>query len=186
MGKVLLITPEDLVTKTVIEGNVDEDKFMEIIAITQDFNLKPLIGEDLLKRLQDFVVTPPFVEPYLTLWETFVRDYLCQATAAEFIKLANYSVANGGVTRYEPTNGSSVGTTEIEKIVQLVDNRAQGYANLMIKHLNDNRGDFPEYTGNTVPVYFESWFIKRRHRHHGHGHHNGHGHGHGHGHNGTC
>ena len=52
MAKALLITREDIVKKTIMNGNVDTDEFIQFVEIAQDIHIQNYLGTDLLKRFK--------------------------------------------------------------------------------------------------------------------------------------
>ena len=52
MAEVLLIERADLVKFTVVDGNVDTDRFIQFIKIAQDIHIQSYLGTDLLNKLK--------------------------------------------------------------------------------------------------------------------------------------
>ena len=53
--KALLITREDIVKKTIMNGNVDTDQFIQHIEIAQDIHIQNYLGTDLLVKIQSLI-----------------------------------------------------------------------------------------------------------------------------------
>ncbi len=52
MATALLITRDDLVRYTAVNGNVDVDKFIQFIKIAQDIHIQNYLGTKLLEKIQ--------------------------------------------------------------------------------------------------------------------------------------
>ena len=52
MAEVLLITTTDIKRNSIIDGNVDVDKFIQYLKIAQDIHIQQYLGTDLLQALQ--------------------------------------------------------------------------------------------------------------------------------------
>ena len=52
MAEALLITRDDVVKFTTLNGNVDADKFIQYIKIAQDIHIQKYTGTDLLNKLK--------------------------------------------------------------------------------------------------------------------------------------
>ena len=160
MSQALLITRKDIVQFTVIGGNVDTDKFIQNIKYAQDAKLEPLIGKALLAKLEDDVITGTLAGDYLTLVNDYIKDYLTYAAASDYIKLANFSVSNGGVSSYEPDNGNSASFTAIDRLVNDTEKKADFYGQRLIQYLKDNRANFSEYEYPKTDSIFNGWQLQ--------------------------
>ena len=56
MAEALLITRNDLVRLTALNGNVDTDKFIQFIKIAQDIHIEHYLGTQLIAKLQSEVI----------------------------------------------------------------------------------------------------------------------------------
>jgi len=52
MAEALLITRDDLVRFTSVNGNVDTDKFIQYIKIAQDIHIQNYLGTELLNKIK--------------------------------------------------------------------------------------------------------------------------------------
>ena len=55
MAEALLITRNDVVKFTAMNGNVDSDNFLQYIKISQDIHIQNYLGTDLLEKLKILV-----------------------------------------------------------------------------------------------------------------------------------
>lgn len=56
MAEALLITRQDVVKFTAMNGNVDTDNFIQFVKIAQDIHIQNFLGTDLLQRLQSEII----------------------------------------------------------------------------------------------------------------------------------
>jgi hypothetical protein len=56
MAEALLITRQDVVKFTAMNGNVDTDNFIQYVKIAQDIHIQNYLGTDLLQKLQSEVI----------------------------------------------------------------------------------------------------------------------------------
>ena len=57
MATALLITRNDIVKKTALNGNVDTDLFIQFVQIAQDTHIQNYLGTDLLEKIQELITT---------------------------------------------------------------------------------------------------------------------------------
>ena len=56
MAEALLITRQDVVKFTAMNGNVDTDNFIQYVKIAQDIHIQNFLGTDLLQKLQAEII----------------------------------------------------------------------------------------------------------------------------------
>ena len=56
MAEALLITRQDVVKFTAMNGNVDTDNFIQFVKIAQDIHIQNFLGTDLLQKLQSEII----------------------------------------------------------------------------------------------------------------------------------
>jgi hypothetical protein len=157
MATALLITRQDIVEQTVLGGVVDTDKYLQNIKYAQDAKLRVIIGDDLLAKLETDVINSTLTGDYLTLVNSYIKNYLTYAAASDYILTAGINVTNGGVTSYSPDNGTQATREQINILSTNVENKAEHYGQTMIKYLDNNRSLFPEYKGSSTNSNFNGW-----------------------------
>ena len=74
MAKALFITTKDIKRYSVLSGNVDPDKFVYMIEISQDTEIQNYTGTKLMEKIQDLILNQtidlPVNAAYKTLLET--------------------------------------------------------------------------------------------------------------------
>jgi len=152
MAKALLITTTDLKKYTVLDGNLDNDKFIQFIAIAQDIHLQNYLGTDLLEKIQSLLPTDIDLEGnanYKTLLNTFIKPMLVHWAAVEYLPFAAYNIANVGVVKHQSETSVTVDKNELDSLKESQRNIAQSYTKRFIDYVCDNSSLFPEYSSNS-------------------------------------
>jgi hypothetical protein len=152
MSKALLVTTTDIKKYSILNGNVDNDKFIQYIGIAQDIHLKQYLGTDLLEKIQSLL--PDDIDLignvlYKNLLNTYVKPMLIHWALVEILPFMAYTVSNGGVFKHNAENSQSVDKNEIDFLVEKERNIADSYTNRFIDFMSYNYLDYPEYTSNT-------------------------------------
>lgn len=163
MSKTLLITDAEIKAQSILNGNIDGDKFTEAILTSQDLILSPLIGIALFEKLETLFITGNgaiTTEPYKTLFNTYVKRGLIYHAASQVVQLNAFEFANGGASKHEGQNSVTVSRLEVESLVDKLIKVGEDYNTLMIAYIKANASDFPEYAEykdwegrKTNPIY---------------------------------
>jgi hypothetical protein len=73
MAEALLITRQDVVKFTSLNGNVDTDKFIQFVKIAQDTDLQNYTGTQLLNKIKTDIINSTLAGDYLTLTTTYLK-----------------------------------------------------------------------------------------------------------------
>lgn len=149
MAQALFISRDDIIKFTVLNGNIDTDKFIQFIKIAQDIHIQNYLGTRLFNRLNDDIVNDDLTEPYTTLLTTYIKPMLIHWAMVEFLPYAAYTVANKGVFKHNSENSSNVEKNEIDFLIAKERDVAQSYTNRFIDYMCFNQVSFPEYNANS-------------------------------------
>jgi len=149
MAVALFIKDEDLKRNTILDGNVDTDKFKNYIKIAQEIHIQNYLGTDLYKRLQAGIIADDLTANEITLINDYIQDALIHYASAEYLPFAAYNVSNGGIFKNTPENSVTVDKSEVDYLVQKERDYAQYYTQRLIDHLCNNSTLFPQYSTNT-------------------------------------
>ena len=149
MAEALLITRDDIVKFTALNGNIDTDKFIQFIKIAQDTHIQNFLGTDLLERIQSDIVAGTLANPYLTLVTKYIKPMLIHWAMVEYLPFSAYTIANKGIYKHQSENSETVEKSEIDFIVEKERSIAQHYTQRFIDYICFNNTTFPEYTSNT-------------------------------------
>lgn len=170
MATALLITREDLVRSTVIDGNVDTDKFIQFVKIAQDIHIQNYLGTDLLEKIQSLITAGTLDDAgnsdYKSLLTTYVKPMLIHWALVEYLPFAAYTVANKGVYKHSSENAQNVEKNEVDFLIEKQRDLAEHYTQRFVDYICYNTATFPEYTSNTnddvypdTDVTFSGWRI---------------------------
>jgi hypothetical protein len=149
MAQALFISRDDIIKFTVLNGNIDTDKFIQFIKIAQDVHIQNYLGTRLFNRLNDDIVNDDLIEPYTTLLTTYIKPMLIHWAMVEFLPYAAYTVANKGVFKHNSENSTNVDKNEIDFLIAKERDVAQSYTNRFIDYMCFNQVSFPEYNANS-------------------------------------
>ena len=149
MATVLFITRTDLVKNSIIDGNVDTDKFIQFIKVAQEIEIQNYLGTKLYDKIANDISTSSLSGNYLTLVNDYVQPMLIWYAQAEYIPYAAYQIKNGGVFKHTSENAETVGKVEVDFLVQKARNTAEYYTQRFLDYICNNSGLFPEYNQNT-------------------------------------
>lgn len=153
MAKALLITRDDIVKKTALNGNVDTDLFIQFVNIAQDTHIQNYLGTDLLEKLQSLVsagtVDDAGNADYKTLLVDYVKPMLIHWAMVEYLPFAAYSVANKGVFKHSSENSINAEKYEIDFLVEKERSIAEHYTRRFIDFICYQTATYPEYNTNS-------------------------------------
>jgi hypothetical protein len=144
----LFISPEDLVKRTAINGNVDRDQMIQFIKIAQDINVQALLGTALYNRLKTDVLNSTLAGNYQTLLEDYVQDVLVHYSMTEILPFLAYKVSNGGVFKKQSENSEGIEKSELEYLIQRERDIAEHYGRRLVSYLT--------FYGSLTPEYYEN------------------------------
>mgnify|MGYP003134098048 CR=1 FL=1 len=149
MATVLFITRTDLVRNSIIDGNVDTDKFIQFIKVSQEIEIQNYLGTNLYDKISSDISGSGLAGNYLTLVNEYVQPMLIWYAQASYIPYAAYQIKNGGVFKHTSENAETVSKTEVDFLVQKARNTAEYYTQRFLDYINNNSSLFPEYNNNT-------------------------------------
>jgi len=151
--KAIFITANDLKRYSIVNGNVDNDKFMQFIEIAQDIHIQNYLGTDLYNKFQTIILNSTINNvvnaDYKFLLDTYIKSMLVHWAMVEYLPFAAYTVANGGVYKHTSETSQSVDKNEIDFLVEKQRNTAQHYTRRFIDYMCFNSVTYPEYNSNS-------------------------------------
>jgi len=166
MAEALLITRNDIVKYTALNGNVDTDKFIQFIKIAQDIHIQNYLGTKLFQKIQADIIANTLAGNYLTLVNTYVKPMLIHWGMVEYLPFAAYTIANKGVYKHSSENAQNVDKNEVDYLLEKERSIAQHYTQRFIDYMSFNQPLFPEYRSNKNSDVFPdsmnnytSWYI---------------------------
>ncbi len=155
MGQVLFITNNDLKRNSIVNGNVDADKFIQYIKIAQDIHIENYLGTKLYVKMQELIESGDILNTpnvnYLYLLNTYIKPMTIHWGLSEYMPFAAYQIYNQGVFKKLPEAAESVDKNEVDFLVEKERTIAQHYTRRCIDYLCYNSTLFPEYYQNNGP-----------------------------------
>lgn len=153
MAEALLITRDDLVRLTALNGNTDTDKFIQFIKIAQDIHVEHYLGTKLIEKIKTLILSGDIDDPafsdYKDLLETYVKPMVIYFAMTEYLPNAAYTIANKGVYKHSSENAENVDKAEVDFLTNKYSNIAKEYTERFIEYIIYNQDLFPEYNQNT-------------------------------------
>ena len=147
--KALFISRTDLVKNTIVDGNVDTDKFIQFIKIAQDIHIQNYLGTKLYERIENDILNDTLTGDYLTLVTSYIQPMLIHYAMVDYLPFAAYQVKNGGVFKHSSENAETVSKDEIDFLVQKQRDFAEYYTRRFVDYICFENDKFPEYLDNT-------------------------------------
>jgi len=149
MATALFISRTDLVKNSILDGNVDTDKFIQFIKVAQQIDIQNLLGTDLYNKISADIIADSLSGDYLTLVNSYVQPTLIWFAQMNYIPFAAYQIKNGGVFKHSSETAQNVDKNEVDYLVGKAREYANYYSTRMVDYLCFNDNLFPEYRSNT-------------------------------------
>ena len=153
MATALFISRTDLVRNSIIDGNIDTDKFIQFIKLAQEIHIQNYLGTELYNKLGTLISDGSIDDSGNAKYKTLLNDYVAQMliwfAQVDYIPFAAYSIRNGGVYKHRSETADTVGKNEVDYLVEKARTNAQWYTRRFIDYMNFNSTNFPEYTSNS-------------------------------------
>ena len=149
MAVALLITRDDIVRLTALNGNTDVDKFIQFVKIAQDIHIQNYLGTKLLQKIQSDIIAGTLSGNYQSLVENYVKPMLIHWSLVEYLPFAAYTIANKGVYKHSSENSENVEKNEVDFLIEKERSIAQHYTERFIDYIVFRNDLFPEYTTNS-------------------------------------
>ena len=149
MAPVLFISRTDLIKNSIIDGNVDTDKFIQFIKVAQETEIRNYLGSKLYNKISTDISGSGLSGNYETLVNTYVQPMLIWFAQAEYYPYAAYQLKQGGIFKGNSENAESVSKEEVDYLVNKARNTAEYYVQRFLDYIDNNSNLFPEYNQNT-------------------------------------
>ena len=166
MATALFINRTDLVKNSILDGNVDTDKFIQFIKVAQQIDIQNLLGTDLYNKISADIIAGTLSGNYLTLVNTYVQPTLIWFAQMNYIPFAAYQIKNGGVFKHSSETAQNVDKIEVDYLVGKAREYANYYSTRLVDYLCFNDNLFPEYNSNSdddiypdTDTTFKGWVL---------------------------
>jgi len=149
MATALFIKRQDLVKNSILDGNVDTDKFIPYIKIAQEIHIRNYLGTDLYNKISADIVAGTLSGDYLELVNTFIQPMLIHYAMVDYLPFAAFQIKNGGIFKHRSENGDAATKDEVDYLVQRERDIAEYYTRRFVDYMSFNQESFPEYYTNS-------------------------------------
>ena len=149
MATALFISRTDLVKNSILDANIDTDKFIQFIKIAQQIDVRNYLGSELYNRISNDITNSTLSGNYLTLVNDYIQPMLIHFAMVQYLPFAAYQIKNGGIYKHQSENAESVSKDEVDYLVQKERDFAEYYTKRFIDYMAFNQTLFPEYTSNS-------------------------------------
>jgi len=156
MATALLISRDELVKYTALNGNIDTDNFIQWVKLAQDIHIQNYLGTKLFNKINADIVANTLSGNYLMLVNVYIKPMLIHWSMVEYLPFAAYTIANKGVYKHGSENSSNVDKSEIDFLVEKERSIAQSYTRRFTDYMSFNNNLYPEYNTNSNSDVFPS------------------------------
>ena len=149
MATALFIKRQDLVRNSILDGNVDTDKFIQYIKIAQEIHVRNYLGTDLYNRISNDILNNTLNGDYLELVNSYIQPMLIHYAMVDYLPFAAYQVKNGGVFKHSSENAETATKDEVDFLINKERDIAEYYTRRFIDYMSFNQELFPEYYTNS-------------------------------------
>ena len=161
MATALFIKREDLIRNSILDGNIDTDKFIQFIKIAQQIHVRNYLGSDLYDKIGADIIAGTLTGNYLTLVNTYIQPMLIHFAMVDYLPFAAYQVKNNGVYKHTSENAETVSKSEIDYLVNKEREFAEYYTRRFIDYISFNENLYPEYRSNTNDDIKDNIYTKK-------------------------
>tara|TARA_R110000751_G_scaffold4073_4_gene18979 strand:+ start:1903 stop:2415 length:513 start_codon:yes stop_codon:yes gene_type:complete len=170
MATALFINRTDLVRNSIIDGNVDTDKYIQFIKLAQEIHIQNYMGTELYNQISTMVGDGTIDDVGNAKFKTLLNDYISPMliwfAQVDYIPFAAYQIKNGGIFKHTSETAETVSKNEVDYLVEKARTNAEWYSRRFIDYMSFNQSDFPKYTSNSNedinPSYdatFNGWVL---------------------------
>ena len=149
MTTTLIISEQKLRQFTDINDSVDSSLLTNAVREAQDISLQRIIGTKLYKSILAQIDADALVDPYLTLVNDYIQDFLLYAAYYEALEVIYIRPRNNGLLT--PTGGEN--SIEVNRSLfnvkrQNSENKMMFYADRLAAYIAEEQALFPELNEN--------------------------------------
>ncbi len=146
---ILMISEQSFKDFTIASNNIDMKSVTQIIKMTQDRYIHPILGTALYNKILDLIFTEEIKDvpnaKYKKLLDEFVTDTLFNYVLAELPMSMQYKYVNKGVVKRTSENIQEPTFQELSSVSKYYQGYAEWYAERTINYLCASQTLYPEY-----------------------------------------
>lgn len=148
MATALFVSIDDIKRNTIIDGNVDTDKIIQFVKISQQIHVRDKLGSKLYDKISNDIINGTLTGDYLELTNEYIKPMLIHFAMVDYFPFAAYQLQKGGFTKHISENSEGLSTREIDRLIEKEQNFATYYAERLIDFICKDTSKFPEYNQN--------------------------------------
>lgn len=145
MAELIFITPQEMTQTTILNGNVDADKYTMCILNTQLRVIEPLLGTELYNKIISDIEGDTLTGLYETLFNDYVKPITKYEAISDYIAISPYTLANNGLFKKSPENNEIPSIKEVSGLSERYSSISQTYVSRFEKWIRLNKVNIPEY-----------------------------------------
>ena len=153
MATPLFINRTDLVSNSIIDGNVDTNKFIFFVSIAQTIHIQNFLGTELYQEFEGMVTAGTLTvganPNHYALMTDYIQPMLIWYAQTDYIPWAAFQIKNGGVFKHTSENSESASKEELDYLIAKAREYAEWYTRRFIDYMNFNQTLFPKYYSNS-------------------------------------
>ncbi len=152
MATALFINRTDLVRNSIMDGNINTDKFIQFIKIAQEIDIQNYTGTDLYNKISTLISNGEIDDvanaKYKLLLNTYLQPMLIWAAQVYYYPFAAYQIKNGGVFKHRSETSDTVDKAEVDYLVDKAREFMEYYSRRFIDFMAFIQSDYSAYTSN--------------------------------------
>jgi len=153
MATALFINRTDLVRNSIMDGNIDDDKFLQFIKLAQEIHIQNYLGSELYNQIAGMISDGSIDDSANAKFKTLLNDYIVPMliwfAQVDYIPFAAYQIRNGGIFKHTSETAETVSKNEVDYLVEKARTNAEWYTRRFISYMDFNQSNFPKYTSNS-------------------------------------
>ena len=145
---VLFISEDYIKSESMLDDNTSGKFLLTAIKLSQDVELRSIIGRCLLEKLQELIFDKEIDEienmQYKDLLDIYIQPFLLYQVLSEIIIPVSYKMSNFGLMRADDEKDYAVNNGEINLVREYYTNKANVYKKRLQNYLCKNKELFPE------------------------------------------
>ena len=153
MATALFIKTEDVLRNSIMDGNIDVDKYIQFIKLAQEIDIQNITGTSLYNKFSTLITSGEIDDAvnakYKTLLNEYVAPMLIWYSQVAIIPFIAYQIRNGGIFKHTSETAETVSRNEVDFLVEKARTNAEWYKRRFQSYMDFNQSNFPEFYNNT-------------------------------------
>ena len=143
MATALFIKTEDVLRNSIMDGNIDVDKYIQFIKLAQEIDIQNITGTSLYNKFSTLISSGTIDDAANAKYKTLLNE---QVAIIPFIA---YQIRQGGIFKHTSESAETVSRNEVDFLVEKARTNAEWYKRRFQSYMDFNQSNFPEFYNNT-------------------------------------